>query len=165
MKEIESHRPKKALSAYMIFVRETRPIVCERYPQMHALEVMKEVGKAWQSLTSHEKKRFEQSAIVDKQRYHKEVKKFEEQYWELENLEENIDSQEEIKEEFNNLHLESPSTSKKNPKPKESKINVINWVKSNIKKNSIKWKIAKEDGKPKRPLSAYIYFSQEVSFS
>ena len=164
MKEIESSRPKKALSAYMIFVRETRPKICQKYPQMHSLEVMKEVGKEWQILNSEEKKRFEQSAIIDKQRYLQEIKKFEEKFGELENFKENTETKEEIKEEvFNNLLFEPTTSPKKNPKTIESKSETIIWIKDKQKKTSKRWKTIKEEGKPKRPLSAYIYFSQDVN--
>lgn len=49
---LESHslslkKPKKCLSAYMIFVKETRPLIVEAHPEMGALQVMQEVGKKW----------------------------------------------------------------------------------------------------------------------
>ena len=42
LKQLESlshglKKPKKCLSAYMIFVQETRPKICEAYPDMGAL--------------------------------------------------------------------------------------------------------------------------------
>ena len=40
-------KPKKCLSAYMIFVKETRPTIVDSNPQMGALDVMKEVGISW----------------------------------------------------------------------------------------------------------------------
>jgi len=40
----EIDKPKKCLSAYMIFVRETRPKVTSDFPNMQVLDVMKEVG-------------------------------------------------------------------------------------------------------------------------
>ena len=40
-------KPKKCLSAYMIFVKETRPKIVTANPTMGALEVMQEVGRAW----------------------------------------------------------------------------------------------------------------------
>ena len=43
-------KPKKCLSAYMIFVQETRPLIVKLNPEMGALQVMKQVGKAWQSM-------------------------------------------------------------------------------------------------------------------
>lgn len=60
----------------MIFVRETRAKVCAQYPQMHALEVMKKVGKLWQELDRENKKIFEDQAKVDKLRFLKEMDKF-----------------------------------------------------------------------------------------
>jgi hypothetical protein len=43
-------KPKKCLSAYMIFVKETRPSIVEQYPHLGALDIMKKVGERWQSL-------------------------------------------------------------------------------------------------------------------
>ena len=40
-------KPKKCLSAYMIFVKETLPKIVTANPTMGALEVMQEVGRAW----------------------------------------------------------------------------------------------------------------------
>lgn len=56
LKSLESHsdllrKPKKCLSAYMIFVKETRPQIVETHPEMGALQVMQEVGKKWQALS------------------------------------------------------------------------------------------------------------------
>lgn len=79
IKEWESKRPKKALSAYMIFVRETRAKVCKKYPQMHALEVMKTVGRLWQDLDPLLRGNFEEQAKVDKQRFLDEMKVFQQQ--------------------------------------------------------------------------------------
>lgn len=56
LRSLESHsdllkKPKKCLSAYMIFVKETRPLIVNDHPEMGALQVMQEVGKKWQILT------------------------------------------------------------------------------------------------------------------
>jgi hypothetical protein len=40
-------KPKKCLSAYMIFVKETRPLIVDANPEMGALQVMQQVGKQW----------------------------------------------------------------------------------------------------------------------
>lgn len=45
--EVEQKRPKKCLSAYMIFVRETRSTISKQNQDMHVLEIMKQVGKRW----------------------------------------------------------------------------------------------------------------------
>jgi len=37
-------KPKKCLSAYMIFVKETRPRIVEENPNLGALDIMKKVG-------------------------------------------------------------------------------------------------------------------------
>lgn len=50
LRALESHsdmlkKPKKCLSAYMIFVKETRPLIVDAHPEMGALQVMQQVGK------------------------------------------------------------------------------------------------------------------------
>ena len=59
-------KPKKCLSAYMIFVRETRQKVTHEYPDMKVLDVMKEVGRRWQSIDPNEKSSFEHKSSLDK---------------------------------------------------------------------------------------------------
>ena len=50
LQKIKQAAPKKCLSAYMIFVRETRKRIQEENSDMPALQIMKEVGKEWQVL-------------------------------------------------------------------------------------------------------------------
>ncbi len=43
--------PKKPLTAYMYFVRQTRVRVAKEMPDIPPLDVMKEVGKEWQRVS------------------------------------------------------------------------------------------------------------------
>ena len=67
-------KPKKCLSAYMIFVKETRPQIVIDNPELGALDIMKKVGQYWQELLSKEDgtKEFQDKADSDKLRYLKE---------------------------------------------------------------------------------------------
>ena len=47
LNDIERIRPKKCLSAYMIFVRETRSKIKADNMDMPVLDIMKEVGRQW----------------------------------------------------------------------------------------------------------------------
>jgi hypothetical protein len=81
LRSLESHsnllkKPKKCLSAYMIFVKETRPLIVDTHPEMGALQVMQEVGKKWQALTAEERLYFKQKADRDKVRYLTEQRAF-----------------------------------------------------------------------------------------
>ena len=64
-------KPKKCLSAYMIFVKETRPNIVLQFPNLGALDIMKEVGKLWQKLLTEPQgtKYFQEKADKDKKRY------------------------------------------------------------------------------------------------
>lgn len=54
LNEVEGKWPKKCLSAYMIFVRETWKKIQMANPDMHVLEIMKQVGIKWQNLVPEE---------------------------------------------------------------------------------------------------------------
>lgn len=69
-------KPKKCLSAYMIFVQETRPLIVKLNSKMGALQVMKQVGKAWQSMNEAQRQYFKNKADIDKVRYLKQMKEF-----------------------------------------------------------------------------------------
>lgn len=84
LSEVESRRPKKCLSAYMIFVRETRSKVQKENKNMHVLEIMKQVGKQWQGLNATDRKVYQDKADEDKIRYRKELKEFEKEVDKLE---------------------------------------------------------------------------------
>ena len=73
-KDENLEKPKKCLSAYMIFVRETRQKVTQEHPEMKVLDVMKEVGRRWQSIDPIEKASFEHKSQLDKQRFNEEHK-------------------------------------------------------------------------------------------
>ena len=62
----------------MIFVKETRPKIVLKYPELGALDIMKKVGKQWQELLKQEGGAiyFQQKADIDKHRYLKEQKEF-----------------------------------------------------------------------------------------
>ena len=68
--------PKKPLTAYMFFVRETRTRVAQQMPEIPPLDIMKEVGKIWQRQTENDLKRFRQQAKLDVLRYQAEMEKF-----------------------------------------------------------------------------------------
>ena len=61
----------------MIFVREVRSKVSKANPDMPVLQIMKEVGKKWQSLNPNQKKVYQDMADADKVRYKSELKEFE----------------------------------------------------------------------------------------
>lgn len=50
--------PKKPLTAYMFFVRQTRVRVAKEMPEIAPLDIMKEVGKEWQRCSSKDLLKF-----------------------------------------------------------------------------------------------------------
>jgi hypothetical protein len=68
--------PKKPLTAYMFFVRETRTRVANEMPDIPPLDIMKEVGKIWQRQTEADLKEFRRLAKEDSIRYQEELERF-----------------------------------------------------------------------------------------
>ena len=122
--QLKTKRPKKALSAYMIFVRENRWIISEASPELTALEVMKEVGQRWQNLTEQEKQLYEDKANRDKKRFKKDLAKFE--------------------KEIEDMSVSSPTKFKVN---EENKIEMAEVPKPPVIK--LKSKLSKVSQKPK----------------
>lgn len=170
LQKLKTKRPKKALSAYMIFVQENRSIISDCHPELSALEVMKQVGQKWQNLSEKERKLYNSKADNDKKRFQKEINKFEK---ELEDMNMSTPTKSKTIEMKSNklkrkrsshTSLISMEESKNEPAPLESlKIPAFEFD-DNSDKSSVK-KGRRKDGGPRRPLSAYIYFSQEVSFN
>lgn len=116
----------------MIFVRKTRAEVCRKYPSMHALQVMKEVGKIWQNLAKEEKEQYELQAQEDKLRFVHEMEQFEVQLYALRNHDEKATQIEIVKEA-------SASDSKSLASPKlEPKKEVMTIIQNKDKKKPLK---------------------------
>lgn len=124
---------------------------------MNILDVMKEIGKRWQKITASDKDYFQKKADLDKLRFKKEQENFQRHRESLEQQEKNR-LQEEMKSE-----QDSPGGKQRRKnqgkngfyKEYENPEDIV--MGSPIKKSK------KDPNMPKKPLSAYIYFSQEVS--
>ena len=85
MDNCELKRPKKCLSSYMIFVREVRTKVTQEYPDMNALDVMKEVGRRWQNISDEDKHYYQNEANKDKERFKRENQQYMKELEQLDN--------------------------------------------------------------------------------
>eukprot|EP00357_Protocruzia_adherens_P018352 CAMPEP_0114994682 /NCGR_PEP_ID=MMETSP0216-20121206/13281_1 /TAXON_ID=223996 /ORGANISM="Protocruzia adherens, Strain Boccale" /LENGTH=436 /DNA_ID=CAMNT_0002358583 /DNA_START=105 /DNA_END=1415 /DNA_ORIENTATION=+ len=71
--------PKRSMSAYMFFNKETRELVKKDLgDDARAPDILKEVAKRWSSLTDEDKIPFAEMARKDKERYEKERKAYKE---------------------------------------------------------------------------------------
>jgi hypothetical protein len=113
---------------------------------MHVLDVMKEVGKRWGVLNEEGRIYFLKKADVDKIRFSNENKKF---------LEEMRKLKEKSKDFFLKRFKSSTILQKRSYTLLDEKSDHEQFLPP-LKKQR------REPGQPKKPLSAYIYFSQEV---
>jgi len=110
-KKAEKAGPKRPLSAYMFFCKDSRPGLKEANPELTFGELGKLLGKNWQAMGKTERTPYDESSKKDKERFESE-----------------------------GGSAAIAAAQGKNTKPK---------------------KAAKKGG-PKRPLSAYMYFSQAM---
>ena len=69
--------PKRALSAWIIFTTEQRPIFKVKNPEKSTTELTTLMSQEWRNMTDGDKKKYEDLSIVDKQRYMKEKEEYE----------------------------------------------------------------------------------------
>jgi hypothetical protein len=73
----DKNAPKRAKTAFIIFSSEMRPDLKRKHPEYGFSELGKELAKLWRAVSEEEKKRFEQLAAEDKQRYDREKRTYE----------------------------------------------------------------------------------------
>ncbi|KAI4840100.1 high mobility group protein B2 [Plasmodium brasilianum] len=70
--------PKRALSAYMFYVKDKRLEIIKERPELakDVAQVGKLVGEAWGQLSPAQKSPYEKKAQLDKVRYSKEIEEY-----------------------------------------------------------------------------------------
>ena len=66
--------PKRPPSAFLLFCSSKRTHLCEKYPDMKETDIMKELGKKWNSLTPSRKEKYIKRAGKAKVKYAEEFK-------------------------------------------------------------------------------------------
>jgi len=74
-KKKDANAPKKALSAFMCFSREMRPVI-QKEEKLSFGDVGKKLGALWGQMSAEEKSKYEQMAKEDKVRYDNEMKTY-----------------------------------------------------------------------------------------
>ncbi|KAI8375239.1 high mobility group box domain-containing protein [Blakeslea trispora] len=73
-KKADDTLPKHPMSAYLHFAKEMRPIMKRRYPEARLVEISREIGNHWRSMSPYELQPWVDIANRDKARYAKEMK-------------------------------------------------------------------------------------------
>ncbi len=69
--------PKRALSAWIIYTNEQRPKFKADNPEKSTTELTTLMSQEWRNMTDSDKKKYEDLAAVDKERYTKEMDEYE----------------------------------------------------------------------------------------
>jgi len=117
----DSDKPKRPLTAYMLFSQEKRADIKNNNPNVSFGEIGKLLGQAWQQLSPEDRKPFEENAKVAKAKYLDDMKEYKEKHPE--------------------------GSDEERPKKRQKK------GKGSRKK--------KDKNAPKKPCSAFFWFSKE----
>lgn len=72
----DPNAPKRAMNAYMHYSNANRAKIKEADKEASVSDVAKKLGEAWRGLSDKERKRYDDMAAKDKERYHKEMEAY-----------------------------------------------------------------------------------------
>jgi len=72
--EESEDKVKRPKNAYFFFTAEHRDEIKKNKPDLKQKEIFKELGELWKNLSDSKKKKYEEMAAKDKERYEKECK-------------------------------------------------------------------------------------------
>lgn len=78
-KDKDPNAPKKAVGAYMHFCKEQRPLLAEKNPEASFVDLGRLLGVEWQKYTPEQRKKYDDLAARDKQRYEQESNAYRQQ--------------------------------------------------------------------------------------
>ncbi|KAI8066167.1 high mobility group box domain-containing protein [Thamnidium elegans] len=73
-KKLDSSLPKHPMSGYLHFAKKMRPVMKEKYPDARLVEISKQIGSQWRSMSEEELRPWQEIANRDKERYAREMK-------------------------------------------------------------------------------------------
>jgi len=72
----DPNKPKKNMSAYMFYCQERRPQMKKDNPELKFTEITKLISPEWKALSKDDKKKYDDLAAKDKERYQKEMEEY-----------------------------------------------------------------------------------------
>jgi hypothetical protein len=72
----DPNQPKRGKTAYIFYTQEARPKVKKENPDMTFGEISRLVSEQWKNMSKEDKAPYEEKAAHDKERYEREMKKY-----------------------------------------------------------------------------------------
>ena len=82
-KERHPDQPKRPLTSYFLFMQDQRPIVRKKHPALKGTEVNTKISELWKTVSTKDKKRYEERALVLKKEWAQKMEEFKTQHPEL----------------------------------------------------------------------------------
>ncbi|KAL9645680.1 hypothetical protein ABK040_003413 [Willaertia magna] len=90
------NRPKRPMTAYFLFVKDKREPLKQQYPEKKMMEIAKELGTLWKSLSDEEKRPYVEQADELRKKYQKQLEEYKESDSETEENEERVCKKEKL---------------------------------------------------------------------
>ena len=75
-KEKDPNAPKRPQSSYFLFAHDKRAEIKAKMPDAKVTEIAKELGKLWKDVSDAERKKYEEMALKEKEKYQRELNKY-----------------------------------------------------------------------------------------
>ena len=149
----DPNMPKRPQSAYILFVNELRPKLLKKDPSRPFLELAKECGRQWKSISKKDKAKFDKLAASAKAKYEKDIKAYrasaEHQKWQQEVAERDAKA-EEIRRREAAVRARTRA-----PLPADA---TEAEIKADKRRRRKERRQAKDPNMPKRFKSAFLFF-------
>jgi len=76
-KKKDPNAPKRPTTAFFFYSADHRDALRKKNPKDGVADIAKKLGEKWRKMSKEDKKEYEEKAVKDKQRYEKEMKKYE----------------------------------------------------------------------------------------
>lgn len=136
---------------------QTRPKVITEFPNIEALDVMKVIGKRWQELDEKGREYFKEVSERDRIRFNREQELYSQSITQKKPQEKSTPVNKRTQKQLRK-HVKTSKMSNN-----DGAVSFNTQLPQGALAHS-KYQARREIGVPKKPLSAYIYYSQKVTF-
>ncbi|KAF5196564.1 high mobility group B protein 6-like [Thalictrum thalictroides] len=150
-KEKDPLKPKQALSAYFLYMKERRAALVEE--KQNVTEIAKITGEEWKNMSEEQRKPYEEIAKKQKEEYTKEMELYKQK------KEDEAATRQQEEEELMKIQKQEALQLLKK---KEKTDNIIKKTKEKRQLNKKQKQVNVDPNKPKRPASSFLLFSKEM---
>ncbi|GAQ80667.1 high mobility group box protein [Klebsormidium nitens] len=163
-KEKDADKPKRPLTSFLAFANERRPLIVKKAgdQKLSVPEVGKQLGAEWNKLSEKQKAKYEKMVAEDAARYKTEMEAYKAKKEQDEQAAKEAQKERNTQEKAEALKLYSQQEREKTALQLLKQKEAADIAKAKLDRKEKRESKKRDPNKPKRPLSGYLLFSNEV---